>query len=194
MESSQLKRATSLLVAALKVQYSGWDGSKQFSGTPERIARMYSEFCWSQKRIEEELEKQFKLFADRFDEMLVVKDLHLWTLCPHHLLPCSLRVYVGYIPQLKGKVLGLSKFSRVAEILAKRPVLQERYTAELADILMAKLKPKGVGVTVYGVHGCMASRGVKQQHAEVVTAAMRGVFLKEAATRAEFLAYCRDKE
>ena len=192
LKSELFLESTKGLVDSLTTLYTTWpEGLRQFRGTAERIARMYSEFCWSNEEIEEEVNRQLRVFDDRFDEMLVVKDLHLWTLCPHHLLPCELRVFVGYIPQEK-RILGLSKFSRIAEVLAKRPILQERYTTELADLLMERLKPKGVGVTVYGTHGCMVARGVKQ-HSEVVTAVMRGVFLKEGPTRAEFLAYCRDK-
>ena len=164
----------------------------QFQGTPQRLARMYAEFCWHPDTIEEEINKQFRRFDSNFDEMLVKRNIHVWTLCPHHLLPCEFRVFIGYIPK-KGKVLGLSKLTRVAEILAKKPIMQEQYTTELADLLMKRLEPVGVGVTVYGKHGCMMARGIKQ-NSEVVTSVMREVFLKEGPTRSEFLAFCRDKE
>jgi len=105
-------------------------------------------------------------------------------------LPCEFRVFLGYIPEGK-KVIGLSKLTRLAVILAKRPIMQEQYTTELADLLERKLSPKGVGVTVYGIHGCMVARGV-QQHAEVVTSVVKGDFLKEGPTRSEFFAICRE--
>jgi len=164
---------------------------EQFKDTPARLARMYSEFCWDPDIIEEEIGKQFRVFDSNFDEMLVKKDVQIWTLCPHHLLPCEFRVYMGYIPD-KGKVLGLSKLTRVATVLAKKPIMQEQYTTELANLFMDRLKPLGVGITVYGRHGCMMARGIRQ-NSEVVTSVMRGVFLKEGPTRSEFLAFCRDR-
>jgi len=163
----------------------------QLKGTAERIARMYSEFCWEPDEIERELNKCFRVFDNGFDEMLVVKDIHVWTLCPHHLLPCEFKVYIGYMPN--GKVLGLSKFSRIADILARKPVMQEQYTSELVDLLMTRLKPRGAGVTIYGIHGCMTARGVKQ-HAEVVTSVVRGMFLQHASIKQEFLAVCRENK
>lgn len=179
------------LVDSLAVLYATEpDILGQFKGTAERLARMYTEFCWSPEEIESEIKKSFRIFDNKFDEMLVVKDIRIWTLCPHHLLPCEFRVYIGYIPN--GKVLGLSKFTRIADALARRPVMQEQYTTELADLLMDRLKPRGVGITIYGEHGCMTARGVKQ-HAEVVTSVVKGNFLSTGSIKAEFLAICRDR-
>lgn len=179
------------LVGDLTALYADWEGVEQFKGTEDRLVRMYSEFCWSPEAIEEEVSKQFRVFDSSFDEMLVKKDVQVWTLCPHHLLPCEFRVYMGYIPK-NGKVIGLSKLTRIAEVLARRPIMQEQYTTELADLLLNRLKPLGVGVTVYGRHGCMMARGIRQ-NAEVVTSVMREAFLKEGPTRSEFLAFCRDR-
>jgi len=187
MDSTLLRTCTDL-VAELIELYPTWDGAKQFKGTPERLEKMYLDFCWSQEKIKEELDKQFKTFENGYDEMLVVKGIKVWTLCPHHLLPCYFEVFIGYIPT--GKVLGLSKFARIADILAKRPVMQEQYCTELANLLMSKLKPKGVAVYVVGQHGCMTSRGVKQ-HSDVVTSVVKGDFLKEGTTRGEFFAICQ---
>ena len=189
MDSDNLLNYCSGLVAELMKLYPTWEGKEQFKGTPGRLVRMYQDFCWEQERIEEELSKQFKVFENGYNEMLVVKDISIWTLCPHHLLPCHLKVSIGYIPA--GKVLGLSKFARIAEILSKRPTMQEAYSTELADLLMEKLQPKGVAVYVVGSHGCMTARGVRQ-HSDVVTSVLRGSFLKEGPTRNEFLAVCRE--
>jgi len=188
MSNVVLVEASNCLVSYLEHLYPTWSGKSQFKGTPERLCRMYEDFCWTERRIKEELNKQFKVFEDGYGSMLVVKDIDTWALCPHHLLPCHFRVFVGYIPS--GRVLGLSKFARIAEVLARHPVIQEQYSTELADILMDRLKPKGVAVYVIGNHGCMTSRGVKQ-HSDVVTSVVRGDFLKEAATREEFFAICR---
>jgi len=188
-ENLNLEYASKSLVAWLEHRYEGWEGTKQFGQTPERLERMFQEFCWTQEQIEYELGKAFeKVFKNPYNEMLVVKAMNVWTLCPHHLLPCHFQVTIGYVPN--GEVLGLSKFSRIAEVLARRPIMQEEYSTELADMLMERLKPKGVAVQVVGVHGCMTARGVKQ-HSEVITSTIRGVFEEEPATRAEFMALCR---
>jgi len=176
------------IVEELQRIYGGWAGVKQLKGTPARLARMYADYCWSAEKIEEELSKHFRVFENGYDEMLVVKNLDIWTLCPHHLLPCHFKVSIGYVPT--GRVLGLSKFARIAETLAKRPVIQEEYSTELAELFMDRLKPKGVAVYIVGQHGCMTSRGVRQ-HSDVVTSTVKGCFLKEAATREEFFAICR---
>jgi len=183
--------STKDLVANLSGFYVNWpEGLNQLKGTAERLSRMYAEFCWSPEEIEKALQHSFRLFKNNFDEMLVAKDIHVWALCPHHLLPCEFRVSIGYIPN--GEVLGLSKFTRIADILARRPIMQEQYTSELANLLMERLKPKGVGIIVYGKHGCMRARGVKQ-NSEVVTSVVRGNFLREGSIKNEFLAVCRER-
>jgi len=188
MNPDNLFDACDLLVGELQKEYTGWEGVRQFSNTPERLVRMYQEFCWPLGRIEEELSKQVRVFDDGYNEMLVTGPIGVWTLCPHHLLPCSFRVTIGYVPT--GSVLGLSKFARIAEIFGKKPVMQEEYSRELADFLMEKLKPAGVAVYVTGSHGCMTSRGVRQ-HSAVTTSVLRGCFESEPATRAEFLEIAR---
>lgn len=175
----------------LRKKYYGWAGAEQFKGTGDRLRRAFDEFCWPSSRIEEEIQKALKSEFDfDIDEMLVEGPIDVWTLCPHHLLPCHFTVYIGYIPT--GQVLGLSKFARVAVALGKRPVIQEMYTKELADIINTSLKPKGVGVRVIGQHGCMQSRGIKQQ-ASVTTAVLYGVMKDRPEARAEFLNYTYDK-
>jgi len=149
---------------------------------------MYQEFCWTPAKIESELGKVFRTFSNGYDEMLITRPIDIWTLCPHHLLPCNFKVTIGYVP--KHKVLGLSKFARVSDILSRRPIMQEAYSTELADRLMQGLDPKGVAVYIIGTHGCMTARGIRQ-HSEVITSTLRGVFKEEPETRAEFFATCR---
>ena len=172
------------LALYLRSVYSDWDGGSQLEGTGKRIARMYTDFCWSPGRIETELAKHFKTHKNAYGQMLTERNIRVSTLCPHHLLPCSYSVSIGYIP--KGGVLGLSKFVRIATVVAKRPIMQEQYTMELATVLDEKLKPDGLGVYVVGTHGCMASRGVLQE-VPVITTNLKGCFMTEPATRAEFL-------
>jgi GTP cyclohydrolase I len=180
-------KAATLLVTELEKTYEGWEGTRQFLGTANRVKRLYEEFCWEPSRIASELEKQLKHFKDGYNEMLVISPIDLWVLCPHHLLPCHFNVAIGYIPS--GRVLGISKFVRIAEIMGKRPIIQEEYSRELADFIQDNLEPKGVAVYVVGQHGCMVSRGVRSE-SSVATSVILGAF-DEPAVRAEFFALAR---
>ncbi len=194
-EPEKLQITTSLtkgavqLVNHLKELYKGWEGVKQFQDTDLRLVKLYEELCWSPAKIEEELRKCLKTFKDGYSEMLVTGPTEVWTLCPHHLLPCLFRVTVGYLPHQR--VLGLSKFSRIAIIMGKRPIMQEAYSEELSKWLDKNLRPEGTAVYVSGTHGCMQARGIKQ-NAEVVTSVLKGDFLKLPETRAEFYAIARN--
>lgn len=182
--------SVSSLVYKLEEMYQDWGGVKQLKGTPGRLLKMYGDMLWSPGRIRDELAKQFKVFENDYNEMLVEGPIEVWTLCPHHLLPCCFTVTIGYIPN--GSVLGLSKFTRIAVILGKRPILQEEYTTELVDELDKGLKPLGVAAFVVGKHGCMLARGVKQP-VDVTTSVLKGVFLTNPDTKAEFLALARGR-
>ena len=163
--------------------YQGWSGAKQFEGSGERLERFIKDSCWKSSVVEDEIDKCLKaVFDDSYDEMLVIGPTEVWTLCPHHFLPCKFNVHIGYVPN--GKVLGLSKFSRVALILGKRPTMQEQYSRELADILYGVLSPDGLGVRVIGRHGCIEARGVKQC-LDVTTSTLLGSFKEDAKVRKE---------
>ena len=183
-----LKSGIDDLVLYLTEKYKDWDGVNQLQGTPERLFKMYQEFCWSPERIRTELDSQFRLFENGYDQMLVRGPITVWVLCPHHLLPVSLRVTIGYVPS--GRVLGLSKFTRIAQVMGHRPIMQEQYSTELTDELYKRLDPKGVAVYIAGRHGCMLSRGILED-SQVVTSNIRGVFESQPETRAEFFAICR---
>ena len=155
------------LVYHLVSLYPNWEGTRQFQDTPRRLREMYEGFCWSQEKIDKELDKQTRLFEDSLKEEMNVGGIEVVSLCPHHLLPCKFTVDISYEPQ--GQVLGLSKFARIAVILGKRPVMQETYTRELAECLFTRIDPKSVEVVVKGVHGCMTFRGALQANAEVTT-------------------------
>lgn len=172
------------LELALRKHYYGWEGAKQFEGTASRLLKMKEDFFWPNDKIQAKLEECFEaIYLDDYDEMLVNGPTIVWTLCPHHLLPCQFEVYIGYIPN--GRVLGLSKFNRIAQILARRPVMQETYTREVLNSLWKRLTPKGAGVFVVGAHGCMTSRGVKQE-ALVSTSQLKGIIADRPEVRAEF--------
>ena len=173
-----------------KEKYKDWDGAAQFEGSGKRLQRLVDEMCWSSVRVGTEVDKHLEaVFDDRYDEMLVCKEMDVWTLCPHHLLPCNFKVNIGYIPT--GSVLGLSKFARVAVALGKMPIMQEQYTRELAGTLWDKLEPEGLGVYVVGKHGCMGCRGIGQPQVEVVTSTLRGSFVVDPKVREEFYSISR---
>jgi GTP cyclohydrolase I len=125
------------------------------------------------------------LFTESYNEMVIVKDIELYSLCEHHLLPWFGKAHVAYLPN--GKILGLSKIARVVDVFARRLQVQERLTTQIAETLMEALQPKGVGVVVEARHLCMTMRGVEKQHSVAMTSAMLGLFRSNPPTRAEFL-------
>lgn len=131
------------------------------------------------------------IFQEPYDEMVVVKDIDIFSLCEHHLLPFYGKAHVAYIPQ--GKIIGLSKIPRVVEVFAKRLQVQERLTMQIADCLMEALKPRGVGVVIEALHMCMAMRGVEKASAYTVTSAMLGSFRNSERVRQEFLSLIKHK-
>ena len=131
------------------------------------------------------------LFTVDYNEMVIVKDIEMFSVCEHHLLPFFGKVHVAYIPN--GKVIGLSKIPRLVDMFARRLQVQERLTTDIADAINDAIKPQGVGVVIEARHLCMMMRGVEKQHSSAVTSAMRGVFLDSKSTREEFLALLRQK-
>lgn len=128
------------------------------------------------------------LFEEEYDEMVVVRDIELYSLCEHHLLPFFGRAHVAYVPD--GRIVGLSKLPRVVDLFSRRLQVQERLTTQIADALDEILRPKGVGVVVEASHLCMMMRGVQKQNSATVTSAMRGIFKTDPRTRSEFLDLC----
>lgn len=125
------------------------------------------------------------IFKESYDEMVVLKDIEIFSLCEHHLLPFYGKCHVAYLPD--GKVIGLSKIPRLVEVFSRRLQLQERLTCQVADCLMEHLQPKGVGVVIEALHLCMAMRGVEKNNALFVTSSMLGTFRRDERSRAEFL-------
>jgi GTP cyclohydrolase I len=155
-------------------------------GTPERVRRMYEELT-DGYRMDPESLLDGASFDVEYDEMVVVRDIELYSLCEHHLLPFFGRAHVGYLP--RGRVIGLSKIPRVVDLFAHRLQLQERMTQQIADFLMTRLQPKGVGVVLETTHLCTVMRGVRKPGATMVTSAMLGRFRSDEKTRAEFLTF-----
>jgi GTP cyclohydrolase IA len=151
--------------------------------TPARVARAYAEqFAGMRQRPEDVLSTIFD--ADH-DEMVLVRDIEMYSTCEHHLTPFFGFAHVGYIPNEKGQITGLSKLARLVDVYARRPQVQERMTSQIADALVTVLEPRGVIVVIEAEHLCMSMRGVRKPGAKTVTSAVRGMFLDSDRTRAE---------
>jgi GTP cyclohydrolase I len=158
--------------------------------TPERVDKA---FRFLTKGYREDIDALLKsaLFTVSYDEMVLVKDIDVFSLCEHHLLPFFGKAHVAYIP--KGRVIGLSKIPRLVDAFARRLQVQERLTVQIAEALQEHIQPRGVGVVIEAMHFCMIMRGVEKQNSVAVTSCMLGAFRDQVQTREEFLALIRKK-
>ncbi|MBG0826773.1 GTP cyclohydrolase I FolE [Planomonospora sp. ID67723] len=154
--------------------------------TPGRVARAYAEQFAGLGQIPEDV--LTKVFDVDHDEMILVRDIEVYSTCEHHLVPFHGVAHVGYIPNEKGQVTGLSKLARLVDVYARRPQVQERMTSQIADALMRVLEPRGVIVVIECEHLCMTMRGVRKPGAKTTTSAVRGIFRDSDKTRAEAMA------
>lgn len=152
--------------------------------TPKRVEESYK-FLTQGYTIDVEKIINNAIYAEAVQDMIVVKDIELYSMCEHHMLPFFGKCHVGYIPD--GKVIGLSKVPRIVDAFARRLQLQERLTHQIADTLWDHLEPKGLGVVIEAKHLCMMMRGVQKQNSEMVTSSMLGLFRSRSETRMEFL-------
>jgi GTP cyclohydrolase I len=157
--------------------------------TPARVARMYAELFSGLH--DDPRQHLRKFFVERYDEVVLVRDISFNSMCEHHMLPFMGVAHIGYVPN--GRVLGLSKLARVVEVVARRPQVQERMTETIANLLEEELKAKGVAVVIEATHTCMTIRGVRKPDSMCSTSAMRGTFRENPATRSEFMALIRDR-
>jgi GTP cyclohydrolase I len=160
------------------------------TSTPERMRKAMQ---YLTKGYNEDPEALLKgaLFTVTYDEMVIVKDVEMFSLCEHHLLPFFGKVHVAYIP--KGRVIGLSKIPRLIEVFSRRLQIQERLTTQIAETIQKVIEPQGVGVVIEARHLCMMMRGVEKQHSAAVTSSMLGCFRAEQETRTEFLSLIRQR-
>jgi GTP cyclohydrolase IA len=156
--------------------------------TPERVHKAYEHLTRGYREDPQALLKK-ALFTVTYDEMVIVKDVEMFSLCEHHMLPFFGKVHVAYIPN--GKVIGLSKIPRLIEIFSRRLQIQERLTTQIAETIQQAIEPQGVGVVIEARHLCMMMRGVEKQHSAAVTSSMLGCFRHEQETRTEFLSLIR---
>ncbi len=158
--------------------------------TPERVEKAMQFLVKGYKDDPEALLRK-ALFTVSYDEMVIVKDVEMFSLCEHHLLPFFGKVHVAYIPN--GKVIGLSKIPRLIEAFSRRLQIQERLTTQIAEAIQNTIEPQGVGVVIEARHLCMMMRGVEKQHSSAVTSSMLGCFRNEEETRTEFLSLIRQR-
>jgi GTP cyclohydrolase IA len=184
-DSGRIERAVRELIEAV-----GENPEREgLRDTPARIARMYGEiFAGLYMDPADYLRTQFD---EGHDEMVILRDIPFYSVCEHHLVPFHGVAHVGYIPD--GKVVGLSKLARVVDGFAKRPQLQERLTAQIADAIMQALNPDGVAVVVECEHLCLTMRGIKKAGSTMVTSAVRGLFERSAVTRQEFFSLVKGR-
>jgi GTP cyclohydrolase I len=179
IDTGRIERAVREILLAIG-EDPGRDGLAE---TPARVARAYAEqFSGLSQRPEDVLTTVFD--ADH-DELILVRDIELYSTCEHHLVPFFGYAHVGYIPNEKGQITGLSKLARLVDIYARRPQVQERMTSQIADALMEVLEPRGALVVIEAEHLCMSMRGVRKPGAKTVTSAVRGIMRDSDRTRAE---------
>jgi len=160
------------------------------ASTPQRVQKAMK---FLTKGYQEDPEALLKgaLFTVSYDEMVIVKDIEMFSLCEHHMLPFFGKVHVAYIPN--GRVIGLSKIPRLVELFSRRLQIQERLTTQIAETIQKVIEPQGVGVVIEARHLCMQMRGVEKQHGQAMTSAMLGAFRENKQTRDEFLSLVRTK-
>lgn len=181
MDKEKIERAVRDILEAI-----GEDPDREgLIETPKRVAAMYEEIF---SGIADDPKRHIKVFSEQDnDEIVVVRDIPLYSMCEHHLLPFIGKAHIAYIPS-DGKVIGLSKLARIVDLFAKRPQLQERLTSQIADFLDEELNPLGIAVVVEAQHLCMTMRGAKAAGSVTQTSALRGTAKKDARTRAEIMA------
>jgi GTP cyclohydrolase I len=179
IDTERIERAAKEILLAI-----GEDTEREgLKKTPERVARMYVELLAG---LQEEPEKHIRsVFAENYDEVILLRDIPFYSICEHHLLPFIGSAHVAYLPT--GGVLGVSKLARIVDCFARRLQSQERLTYQIADFIMNSIKPQGVAVVLEASHSCMTIRGIKKPGSVMVTSALRGIFRKDPKSRNEVL-------
>ncbi|AWS47511.1 GTP cyclohydrolase I FolE [Streptosporangium sp. 'caverna'] len=182
VDSARIEKAVREILIAI-----GEDPDRDgLQNTPARVARAYAEQFAGLRQTPEDV--LTTIFDAGHDEMVLVRDIEVYSTCEHHLVPFHGVAHVGYIPNEKGQITGLSKLARLVDVYARRPQVQERMTSQIADALMSVLEPRGVIVVIECEHLCMTMRGVRKPGAKTTTSAVRGLFRDSDRTRAEAMA------
>jgi len=187
VNETEVRKAVTSIIKAI-----GEDPKREgLAHTPKRVAEMYAElFAGIDIDPREELTVGYEL---GHREMVIVKDIPFYSMCEHHLLPFYGVVHIGYIPDVSGRVVGISKLARVVDIITRRPQIQERMTTQIADAIVDGIGPQGVAVVARAEHMCMVMRGVNKPGSNIITSAIRGLFRQRAASRAEFFSLIQNK-
>jgi len=187
VNETEVRKAVTSIIKAI-----GEDPKREgLVDTPRRVAEMYAElFAGLDTDPREELTVGYEL---GHREMVIVKDIPFYSMCEHHLLPFYGVVHIGYIPDVSGRVVGISKLARVVDIITRRPQIQERMTTQIADAIVDGIGPQGVAVVAQAEHMCMVMRGVNKPGSNIITSAIRGLFRRRAASRAEFFSLIQNK-
>jgi GTP cyclohydrolase IA len=179
VDQPRIEKAVREILAAI-----GEDPDREgLRDTPGRVARMYAEMFRGLHEDPREVLQKF--FTEKYDEVVLVRDIEFHSMCEHHMLPFMGKAHIGYMPS--GKVIGLSKLARVVEVVARRPQVQERMTETIADLVMQELSAKGVAVVIEATHTCMTIRGVRKPGSMCVTSAMKGIFRSNLSSREEIM-------
>lgn len=179
VDLKRIERAVSEILEAV-----GEDPQREgLKDTPARVSRMYAELLEGMRH--EPTEHVNSIFHEKYDEIVLLRDIPFYSVCEHHLMPFIGKAHIAYLPD--GQVLGVSKLARIVDSFARRLQLQERLTVQIADFLMQNLKPQGVSVVIEASHSCMTIRGIKKPGATMVTSALRGIFKKDPRSRSEVL-------
>ncbi len=187
MDKKKIEKAFEIILKEITPDFKK---KKDLKDTPKRAAQSLEELLSGYRYSPE---KELEVFlAQEHDEIILLKDISFFSICEHHLLPFFGKCHIAYIPQ--NKITGLSKIIRVVEILSKRLQVQERLTTQIADVLMKKLKPKGVMVVIEAEHLCISMRGVKAQDSKIITSCVRGIFRKNQKTRQETLFLLKNRD
>jgi len=179
IDTERIRKAVKEILLAVG-EDAGREGIK---GTPERVARMYTELLGGMREDPEEHIRS--IFTENYDEIVLLRDIPFYSICEHHLMPFIGSAHVAYLPI--GSVLGVSKLARIVECFARRLQTQERLTYQIADFIMGRLKPRGVAVVLEASHSCMTIRGIKKPGSVMVTSALRGIFRRDPKSRNEVL-------
>ena len=179
IDTEKIKKAVEQILSAV-----GEDSKREgLKGTPTRVANMYTELLAGMS--EEPKKHLSSVFTEKYDEIVLLRDIPFYSICEHHLMPFIGSAHVAYMPS--GLVLGVSKLARIVDCFAHRLQLQERLTEQIADFIMNNLKPKGVAVVLQASHSCMTIRGIKKPGSIMVTSALRGIFIRDPKSRSEVL-------
>ena len=185
MDTARIEKAVGEILLAV-----GEDPQREgLKATPARVAAMYTELLSGMQ--DDPAEHLSSVFTEKYDEIVLLRDIPFYSICEHHLMPFIGSAHVGYLPS--GKVLGVSKLARIVDCFARRLQVQERLTNQIADFLITGLRPKGVAVVLEASHSCMTIRGIKKPGSVMVTSALRGLFKKDSKSRNEVLSLIYNK-